>query len=434
MKNNLIRSLAIGAVLLGTGNALAITTDDTPTAEDLVSIMLGSGITADNVILTCAGGASGVFGDGEAAVGIAKGIIVSSGNIANVIGPNNNDGISASPGTPGDADLETLIGEKTNDACVLEFDFQVDSAPGLISASVAFNYVFASDEYNEYVDQFNDVFAFFVNGENIALITIPGTTIPVSIDTVNQTDNSEFYINNDDCQSNPASCPVPDTQMDGLTTVLSTAEVEIVPGQSYHLKLAVADALDTDLDSNVFIQASSLKIVSNLPPVAQCQDATIVLDSNGEAVLTPEQVNDGSYDPDPNDSITLSVDPEQFTCSDIGDHTVTLTVTDGQLDDTCEATVTVEDVVDSDGDGVTNCYDLCPDRLPTDIDIDDNGCGLAQRECPCDAADSSTHDEYVRCITRLARANFSGNKSRQARKDFIISHSDTECGLGTFAP
>lgn len=430
MKNNLIRSLAIGAVLLGTGNALAITTDDTPTAEDLVSIMLGSGITADNVILTCAGGASGVFGDAEAAVGIAEGIILSSGNIANVIGPNNNDGISASPGTPGDADLETLIGEKTNDACVLEFDFQVDSAPGLISASVAFNYVFASDEYNEYVDQFNDVFAFFVNGENIALIPIPGTTIPVSIDTVNQTDNSDFYINNDDCQSNPASCPVPDTQMDGLTTVLSTAEVEIVPGQSYHLKLAVADALDTALDSNVFIQASSLKIVSNLPPVAQCQDATIVLDSNGEAVLTPEQVNDGSYDPDPNDSITLSVDPEQFTCSDIGDHTVTLTVTDGQLDDTCEATVTVEDA-DSDEDGVSNCDDSCPGTDSDAYGIDADGCSadqLADGDCPCDGSWRRQAD-YARCVTNAARKYFPGNAIdiRQAKKSYINSRIDQNC-------
>ncbi len=89
---------------------------------------------------------------------------------------------------------------------------------------------------------------------------------------------------------------------------------------------------------------------------------------------------------------------------------------------------------DFDEDGVNNSYDNCPNTLPTDIDIDANGCGLAQRECPCDAADSRTHDDYVRCITRLARRNFKGNKTRQARKDFIISHSDTECGLGTSAP
>ncbi|MCI5117223.1 MAG: hypothetical protein D3913_04550 [Candidatus Electrothrix sp. LOE1_4_5] len=342
MKKKVIRSLVISVVLLGASNVLAITTDDTPTAEELVSAMLGSNITADNITLTCAGGASGTFADGETAVGIAEGIILSSGNISNVIGPNDNDGISASPGTAGDADLEALIGENTNDACVLEFDFQLDDTPGLISASVAFNYVFASDEYNEYVDSFNDVFAFFVDGENIALI--PGTATAVSIDNVNQEDNYGFYINNDDCQSNPTSCPVPDTQMDGLTTVLSTAEIEVFPGQPYHLKLAIADALDTALDSNVFIEAGSLNIVSSQPPEAQCKDVTLNLGSNGQAVLIPSQVDNGSSDPE-GDPITYSLSRTNFNCSDIGtQHVVTLTVTDnGGLSDSCIANVTVVD-------------------------------------------------------------------------------------------
>ncbi|OOP55722.1 MAG: hypothetical protein AYP45_13160 [Candidatus Brocadia carolinensis] len=59
---------------------------------------------------------------------------------------------------------------------------------------MAFQYVFASEEYNEFVGAgFNDVFGFFVDGVNIALI--PSTTMPVAIDNVNLSNNSAFYIN-----------------------------------------------------------------------------------------------------------------------------------------------------------------------------------------------------------------------------------------------
>ena len=44
--------------------------------------------------------------------------------------------------------------------------------------------------------QFNDVFAFYVNGVNCALT--PGTTDPITINTVNQDSNTLFYVPNDD--------------------------------------------------------------------------------------------------------------------------------------------------------------------------------------------------------------------------------------------
>ena len=77
--------------------------------------------------------------------------------------------------------MDALIpGFFTNDACVLEFEFSCDTEP----EGFSFKYVFGSEEYNEYVDTtFNDVFGFFLDGENIALI--PGTPTPVSINNVN---------------------------------------------------------------------------------------------------------------------------------------------------------------------------------------------------------------------------------------------------------
>ena len=54
----------------------------------------------------------------------------------------------------------------------------------------------------------------------------------------------------------PAAGPV-DTEMDGLTVVL-TATAQVNANQTNHIKLAIADAEDDQLDSNVFIKAGSL--------------------------------------------------------------------------------------------------------------------------------------------------------------------------------
>ncbi|MDP0953449.1 choice-of-anchor L domain-containing protein, partial [Klebsiella pneumoniae] len=76
----------------------------------------------------------------------------------------------------------------TNDAAVLQFDF----IP--LGDTLKFDYVFASEEYNVYVGGgVNDVFAFLLSGPNPAggnyvdanLALLPGTTTPVSINTVN---------------------------------------------------------------------------------------------------------------------------------------------------------------------------------------------------------------------------------------------------------
>ena len=80
--------------------------------------------------------------------------------------------------TPGDTDLNGLTTSPTFDACTLEFDFSCPSA-----SQISFQYVFTSEEYNEYVNsQFNDVFGFFLNGVNIA--TLPGG-MSVAINNVN---------------------------------------------------------------------------------------------------------------------------------------------------------------------------------------------------------------------------------------------------------
>ncbi len=94
---------------------------------------------------------------------------------------------------------------------------------------------------------------------------------------------------------------------------------------------------------NYFVLLDALVVsLPNEAPVAICQDITVTLDENGEAAIAADDVDGGSYDPD-GDDITLSVDVNSFDCDDLGDNTVTLTVDDGELTDSCQATVTVVD-------------------------------------------------------------------------------------------
>jgi hypothetical protein len=240
-------------VFFAASPALSVTTTDltSVTPLQLAQMLAGPGVTVSNVTFTGANVAGGTFTGGLAdGLGIATGVILSSGNVANAAGPNANDGITTVNMTPGDADLNAIVGvgHTTFDAAVLEFDFVPTSSP------VSFRYVFSSDEYNEFVGEFNDVFAFLIDGVNVALV--PSTSTPVAINTVNLGSNPAFYRNND---PSDLGTPTPfGTQFDGFTTVL-TATANLTPNVSHHIKLVIADTDDTLLDSAVFLEAASFQ-------------------------------------------------------------------------------------------------------------------------------------------------------------------------------
>lgn len=227
------------------------------TVQQLVQSLLGAGVSYSNVTYTGAGQAAGSFTNGDlAGINIPTGIILSSGSAAGAIGPNNATDYSISNGLQGDAQLSQLIGgAETNDACILEFDF----IP--ISSNIQFNFVMGSEEYPEYLN-FHDVFGFFLDGVNIALL--PGTNTPIAINTVNHLTNPQYYVSN-----SPATH---DIQCDGYTVVLPIT-ASVTPGVSHHIKLAVADmgdfAYDTwiFLQQNSFISGSDLSISMTIPPV-----------------------------------------------------------------------------------------------------------------------------------------------------------------------
>lgn len=238
--------------LLSMASGGGLTVSNMTSPEDLVAKLLGEGVEVSNISFKGTSNSAGTFSGGASIIGFEEGIILSSGSVHNVVGPNIEDDITEDNDLPGDSDLNTLISGKTQDATVLEFDFIPETD------TLAFQYVFASDEYNEYTNSsYNDVFGFFLNGKNVALL--PGTDIPVSINNVNggkpygeNAQNSEYFRNNDLDDGGGEI----NTEMDGLTVVLEV-KAEVKANEVNHIKLAIADVGDASLDSNVLFKAGS---------------------------------------------------------------------------------------------------------------------------------------------------------------------------------
>ncbi len=194
-----------------------------------------------------------------------SGLVLTTGNVSVAAGPNNGTSVSAQV-TPGytESALSSYTTNTVYNSASLEFDFIA------MADEFAFNYIFASEEYCEYVNSsFNDVFAFLLTGidpgtyttttKNVAIV--PGTvSTPVTINNVNHgyhgsgsgpgtsPSNSNYFI----CNAGNST----GVQYDGYTTALAAQSV-ILACQTYHMKLAVANVGDNGYDSGVFLEEGS---------------------------------------------------------------------------------------------------------------------------------------------------------------------------------
>lgn len=236
---------------------------------------------------------------------IRDGIVLTTGNLATLGGGNKTPGTSGLAWDnkhrfKGDRDLGRLSKGKVCDQVYIEFDF----IP--LENEIKFNYIFASEEYKEYVgSRFNDVFGFIVTGEgnfykNIALL--PETNTPVTINNVNHLRNSQYFINNECFKNSNIKKEVDDLEprepfikeiivrlfgskskdfaldeversslndelfknfeFDGLTRKLSVS-CFLTPYKVYHMKIAVGDVGDPMFDSGVFLEYQSFTAQKN---------------------------------------------------------------------------------------------------------------------------------------------------------------------------
>jgi gliding motility-associated-like protein len=242
------------------------------TAVSLVdNILLGGGVSSANHSFMGDAIQIGFFNALNTNLNMDSGIVMSTGDI-NALDPNFSGFINMPVNNASDPDLLNvansvpgLIGQSFSvsgifDVALLEFDFIPNSD------SLSFNYIFGSNEYLTWVNsQYNDVFGFFISGPGISgpysapagfpngsvnIATVPNSSppLPITISSINNVINSNYYINNTNVFQT-LSC-------NGFTQKFQ-ANVVVQCGETYHIRLAIADGSDTSLDSWVFLEAGS---------------------------------------------------------------------------------------------------------------------------------------------------------------------------------
>ncbi|MES2515735.1 MAG: choice-of-anchor L domain-containing protein [Bacteroidota bacterium] len=265
-----------------------------PSMADLTNYFQGIGLTISNMTVTGSPNAYGFY-SGTSNMAFGSGIIMSTGVVSGLI--SNPAGAFASTDNMalGNMYANNLSGSTSYDACMIEFD----CIP--VNANLLFDFSFGSEEYNEFVgSNFNDVFGILVSGPNPLggnynnnnFARVPGTTIPmVSVNNINNGSsgtgpcmNCAYYIDNTNGT---------DVAFDGFTTGLQGL-VPVLPGQSYHFRIVIADVDDGIYDSAIMFLTNSFKSVPNTPT----------------AILETEKENSLSVYPNPTSGAVVHVNIE----------------------------------------------------------------------------------------------------------------------------
>ncbi len=249
---------------LFSGTAQLITTSGQAPQGLVQNVLIGPGVTVSNILYNGSPTAIGSFSANGTNLGIAQGIVMTTGTVMNngagPQGPNNAPSSGTDNNMPGSGILSGIIqGTQTYNAATLEFDF----IP--YADTVRFKYVFGSEEYPEFAppnnSTYNDVFGFFISGPGIVglqnIAQLPNGGGVVSINNVNAITNALYYNANGDGNMAPYNASPNYIQYDGFTDVLEAVSA-VQCGQTYHLILAIADVGDGSWDSGIFLEANSL--------------------------------------------------------------------------------------------------------------------------------------------------------------------------------
>lgn len=250
------RSLSLLLFLSAFGYLNAqVSVDTTLLKERLAEIFLGEGVSIFNVRVHGNPSSLGHFTAKNTNFPMEEGIVLSTGRASAIEGQNLSPKRSSSmkEGMGADPDLARMVSRQVFNCTVIEFDF----IP--MFDSLYFDYVFASEEYPEYVGSaYNDVFCLLIKGPNfrnpvnLARVGKPSST--VMINSVNHKKNKEYFIPN---YTFKASEEIPFTvEFDGFTTLL-TASCRVTRGKVHHLKIAIGNVNDFSYDSGVFLRAGS---------------------------------------------------------------------------------------------------------------------------------------------------------------------------------
>ncbi|MGS2726660.1 choice-of-anchor L domain-containing protein [Psychroserpens sp. BH13MA-6] len=292
----------------------SITVDSqTYSAQELIEDILIDSDCIDNITVTNVVGGDfngsdqsfGYFDGTGTSFPFSSGIVMSTGRLSNVPGPNNSLSDDNAPNWGGDNDLENALNESnTTNATILEFDFTS------VATEISFRYIFASEEYQEgnpNTCQYSDLFGFLIrpidNQQYTNIALVPDTQTPVKVTTVHpeipggcEAQNEAYFES-----FNGVDSP---TNFSGQTKVL-IATAQVVPNQTYHVKLVIADEQNYRFDSAVFLEAGSFRLSTDLGP-----DRLI---ANGTALCGDETFNIQTNDPGANNTYKWFKDGVEIT-------------------------------------------------------------------------------------------------------------------------
>ncbi|MEB4592206.1 choice-of-anchor L domain-containing protein [Candidatus Thiothrix sp. Deng01] len=262
----IISALARGAPLLLFLFAASVQADvlynPNASAAQISSVLDGPGLSVSNLAVTHGVTQQfGVFTGGKAIVGVEAGVFVDTGNVGSLQGPNISAAYSHNTGVVyADPDLTRLSSNAKYDPAIIEFDIVPQGD------RVNFVFAFGSDEYPEYVcSRFNDAFGLFVSGPGLNGVRnaafMPESGDAIAVNNVNggspgsQADgtscnlkNTAYFVDN----GNGGGSAL--TQLDGYTKPITASLAGLTAGQSYHIKLALADAGDPAYDSGALFK------------------------------------------------------------------------------------------------------------------------------------------------------------------------------------
>ena len=241
----------------------------------------------------------GYFSGNDSSFPFSEGLILSTGDAELADGPETFiQGYYDTIGWDGDSDLTNEIPDhdNSNDATFIQFDFIPQAS------EISFNFIFASEEYGTFQCGYTDAFAFLLTnnqtGQTTNLALVPGTSDPISVTTVRdgQYNSSCGSVNDGYFASyygwggdNPQDSP---TNFIGHTVSMQ-AQSDVIPNSSYTIKLAIADYIDSNYDSAVFLEAGSFDLGGNLGEDITIQSGNALCD--GGAITLDSQLPDANH-------------------------------------------------------------------------------------------------------------------------------------------
>lgn len=265
----LIRNISLVFLSCITSVNAQIVTDNTVTPVDAVHDHLkGQGVLINSVNFSGTGYQIGSYDAGSSSFPFMEGVLMATGDVALAEGPNTNVGMTQGTGTGGDMDIEQLMDGGTGsavsyDAAILEMEFVA------LMDTFKLKYIFASEEWNEYIaNTIVDGVGIFISGPGITgsysspggypngsqnIAVIPTTNQIVNVNTINNGAtntgpclNCGFFVSND-----ATSATFADIEFDGYTIPM-IASIPVECGETYHVKIVIADATDNTFDSGLF--------------------------------------------------------------------------------------------------------------------------------------------------------------------------------------